>query len=93
MQPGVISIDVQGARDLATRMGTVADELEHSSRFTSDVVGSPAVDGALREFHNKWSDKRGELIGSLRDADTFLKDTASEFESRDSELSASLEGS
>lgn len=90
---GRIAASPHELRALATRLSVIRSDLqvEDSTLDAGDALQSALIEGALRDFHGAWSQRRGALLHLLTGAETLLSASAEHFEQADAALAAAFD--
>ena len=78
---------------LAGRIGLVRSDLEVAAGFDAHDSGlrSAHIEVALDQFNADWSQRRGDLIGLLRDSEQVLRAAAEQFRRADRSLASAFD--
>lgn len=86
-------IQMQLLDQLAEDLGAIAAEYEHADDFssdTADAVGSDELGDRVREFSEKWNDRRKNMTEQVEALHEQVKAVRDEFTGLDAELAKAL---
>lgn len=84
-----IRIDLDAVRDAGEKVATVLSRLDGAgdeTRTLPDAAGHSTVSGALGDFRDKWSIRKGELVEELTFVSNALTAISDTFRELDGEL-------
>jgi predicted nucleic acid-binding Zn-ribbon protein len=87
-----IVIDLGWVLDLRSDVASTRSRLRRDSGDTARIDSSDEVNGALRDFLDKWDERRGDLSDTLEGVEEALQAIHDSFTATEDELLAQLNG-
>jgi predicted nucleic acid-binding Zn-ribbon protein len=87
-----IVIDLGWVDDLRADVASTRSRLSRDSGDTASIDSSDKVNGALRDFLDKWDERRGDLADTLESVEEALEAINESFTATEDELLAQLNG-
>lgn len=92
--PGRIRVEVDALEGLADACDAIVGTMEDISTSAFDaspqVMGDASLAEGLRDYFDRWSVRRGELVEDLRAASSVLDAVATRLAEADAELAAQI---